>query len=143
MTLQAERCVALEQHARVDCSMRIVAARAAVTYRFVLEHKRTFLGRVALEAGVVRAHQRSATAFLRISLVWVMAIDAAYLALEHRMGMRQVKLRAHLHVALEAGFGRPAGIENCVGLAARCDVLASGAVTGFATDILGVLALSL
>lgn len=143
MTLQAERCVALEQHARVDGSMRIVAARATVAHRFVLEHKRTFLGRVALEAGVVRAHQRSATALLRISLVRVVAIDAAYLALEHWMGVRQVKLCAHFHVALETCFWRPARIEDCVGLAAGCNVLASGSVAGFATDIFGVLALGL
>ena len=59
------------------------------------------------------------------------------------MGVRQVELCANLQMALEAGFRRFARIDDRTGSTASRDVLASGAVAGFATDVLGVLALGL
>lgn len=143
MALQAERCVALEQHARVNGSVRIVAGGATIAQRLVMEHERTFLRHMALEAGVIGAHQRGPAALGGISLVRVVAIHAAHPPLENRMRVRQVKLCPHFHMALEAGLRRFAGVEDRVRRAARLDVLAAGAMARFATDVLRVLALRL
>ena len=142
MAFQTERGVALEQHALVDSPVRVMAGGATVAHGLVAEHIRALLHRVALVADVILAHQGGAAAFFRISLVRIMAVNAAYPPLKHRMGVRQVEFRAHLQVALKAGFRRFAGIDDRVSSAARLDVLASGSVTRLTTDILGVFALS-
>lgn len=131
-----------------------MAGHASLAERFVFENERPALRGVALETGIVLAQQGRATAFDRlreirstadhgVSFVGIMAIGATHFAFEDRVMMRQLKLGADLQVTLEASGRRSAGIHDRVRRPAALDMKTSRPVTGFAADILGVVARSL
>src|SRR3954469_20871484 len=102
-----------------------MANHAALTQRFVLVDKRATLHGVTLEAGLVLTEKSHAAAFERLlhigaapfygdSDVRIVTIGATHFAFQHRMPMRQLKLRAHIQVALETGLGRFSRIYDCV-----------------------------
>jgi len=61
--------------------------------------------------------------------VRVVAIGATHFTFEDRMPVRQLKLRAHVRVALETGLRRTPGIDNRVRRTAALHVQTSGSVT--------------
>ena len=120
--------------------MHGVAGGAAFPQGLVFEHKRPELCRVTLTAGLVLRKQRSPSGLHRRALVGVVAVPATHLAFEHRMMVRQVELPALVQMALEAGFGRFARVDDGVARAARLIVNAAGTVARLAPDVLGVVA---
>lgn len=130
-----------------------MATDATFADGFVFENKRAALRGVTLEARVILAEQSHASSFEalwkiraasldRVALVRVVAIGATHFPFQHRMVMRQLKRGAHFRVALEASGRRFSRIDDCAFLAAALDVQAAGAVTRFATNVLGVVSLS-
>lgn len=92
-----------------------MANDAALAKGLVLIHKRTPLRGMALEAGLVLAHESKAAAFERLlnicpaafnrhSDMWIVAISATHFAFQDRMTMRQLETCSHLEVTLETGF---------------------------------------
>lgn len=95
--------------------MRRMANYAALAHGFVLIHKRTPLRGMALEAGLVLAHEGKAAAFERLlhirpaafnrhSDMRIVAISTTHFAFQDRMMMRQLETCPHLEVTLETGF---------------------------------------
>ena len=98
MALQAERVVALVQHALVNRAVRRMAGYATFAHRLMFKNKRTALRRMTLETRVIRTHERSPTTFDRLvharaaafgchSLMRIVAIGAAHFPFQHRMSM--------------------------------------------------------
>lgn len=126
--------------------MRAVAGNAAFLCRVVGKDEGTGLRLVALVAGLVLAMKLGAATLDRVALVGVMAIAAGHLPGnprhligQNRMGVRQHEFRLLVHVALEAGLRVPLGIDDRARGSARLDVLAAGAVAGFASHVAGFL----
>ena len=99
MTLETKRRVSGSQHARVDRAMRRMTGHAAFADRVMLEHKGPALGGMTLRTGLVRREKGKAatldflvetrvTAFYRISLVRIVAIDAVHLVFQHWVMVR-------------------------------------------------------
>ena len=99
MALEAERVVALVQHALIDGTMRRVADDTTLADGFVLVDKWTALRRMTLETRVISVHERDPTAFDRLvqarsaalnrhSLMRIVAIGTAHFPFQHRMPMR-------------------------------------------------------
>ena len=135
MALEAEGLVALRQHALIDGTVGLVAARAAVANRLVLEYKRPALFGMALEAGLVFAHELGAAPFYCSAFVRVVAVAASHFALCQRVMMREAELRAHFEVALEAGFRGFVGIDDRACRSAALGVFAARPMAGFAADV--------
>jgi hypothetical protein len=134
----AEVVVAGDKHFGVHRAVRIVTGGATFEAGVVLEDKRTFLGGVTRETGLVGAGEVEGAALDRIAAVRVVAIAAAHRAGHHRVAVRQSKLAALLQVALEAGLGRLARIDDRAAGAARLGVDAGRAVTGLAAGVTGL-----
>ena len=117
VALQAQHRVALQQQFRVHTPVRIVAGGAALANRLVLKHKRPALRRMAFPAGVHLGGQGFHPAFDGITFVGIVAIATGNLAFSHRVVMRQAKLSLFIQMALVAGFGRFARIDNRAGRA--------------------------
>ena len=92
-----------------------MADHTTLPHRLVLVNKGAALGGMALKASLVSAQESKAAAFerlLNICLrtfdsdpdVRVVAIGAAHFAFQHRMVVRQLKLRPHFQVTLETSF---------------------------------------
>lgn len=129
-----------------------VAADAAFAQGVVFENKRSFLGEMTLEAGLVLAEQRDAATFYLLrksgaapfdgrALVRIMAIGATDLAFQNRMVMRQLELGPHFQVTLETGLRRFLRINDRVRPAAALHVQATRAMARFAAHVLRVVAL--
>jgi len=117
--------------------VRGVARDAAVAHHLVREDVRGRLGRVALGAGgVARGDQGTGAGAggMGFTLVGIVAIDAADLADEHGMGVRQAEFGAGVDVALETGLRGVARIDDG-GAGAGLDMEAGRAVAGFAGNI--------
>jgi hypothetical protein len=56
-------------------------------------------------------------------------------AFDDGMVLREIEFSLHIKVALETGIGIFAGIDDETGRAAGADMLAAGAMTGFATAL--------
>ena len=128
-----------------------MARNTTFANRVMLENKRSTLGSMALQAGLVSRQESEpaatnrllkigAAAFDRIPLVRVVAIDAAHLVFEHRMMMWQLELRPDLQVTLETGVGRFQRVNDVAAAATGLDVFAAGSVTRLASHRLCVLA---
>ena len=133
--------------------MRRVTDHATLAERFMFINERTALGGMALETGLILTQESEAAAldrllqvgpptFYRRPLVRVMAVRATHPAFEHRMTMRQLKLRPHFLVTLKASLGRFSGIDNRVRRAAALDMQAPRPMARLTADVLGVLARS-
>jgi len=102
-------------------------------HRLVLVNKGAALGRMTLKASLVSAQESKAAAFEHLlnigpatldgnTDVRVVAIGAAHFAFQHRMVVRQLKLRSHFQVTLETSFRRLTRIDDRVRCAAAFDV---------------------
>ena len=128
MALEAKDLVPLGEHPLIDGAVGRVAAGAAFAEGFVLEDERTALGRMAFEAGFVRGRHGSPAALHCPSFVGVMAVAAADLALLQGMMMGRVEGAALVEMALVAGLGGLARIDDGAGRAAGLDMDAGRAV---------------
>ncbi len=102
-------------------------------HRLVLVNKGAALGGMALKASLVSAQESKAAAFEHLlnigpatldgnTDVRVVAIGAAHFAFQHRMVVRQLKLRPHFQVTLETSFRRLTRIDDRVRCAAAFNV---------------------
>ena len=108
----------------------------------MFKYERSTLFGMALETSLILAHFiHRAAPFDHRTLVRVMAIRATDFSFKHRMMMRQIELRTHLKMALEAGLRRFLRIDNRLGGSALGDVNAAWAVTRFAADILCIFSM--
>lgn len=142
MTLQTEIGVTLDQHFLVNRTVRVVTGDAAFTHGVVFENKRSLLGGMALGAGIVFSFEAAGAAFDGVTFVRIMAIGAAHFAGENWVAMGEAEFAALIEMALKAGFGRLAWINDGALAAAGLHVLAAGAMAAFAAEALGVLALN-
>jgi len=119
-----------------------VAGYATFTNRLMFKYERSTLFSVTLEAGLVftRLIHRAAALDHR-TLVRVVAIGAADFAFQHWMMVRQIEFCTHFEMALEAGLGRFAWVDDRLGCTAARDVLAAWAVARFAPDVLGIFSM--
>jgi len=140
MAAQAKRLVARNQQSGIHAPVRIVAYGAAFAHRLMLEHERPELLHVALGADFIFPHEFRPAALDHRTFMRVVAVSATYLALQDGMVRRQIELSLLVQMALETRLGRLARIDDGVGSAAGRNVQAAGPVTGFAPDILGVVA---
>ena len=143
VALDAQGLVAFGKHLLVHRAVGLVAGGAAFLDGVMWENEGTGLGLVAFVAGFVLAAELGAHALDSIARVRVVAIAAAHLAGQHGMAVGQAELGLLVQMALEAGFCGFLGIDDGSLAAAGGDVLAAGAVAGFATHVDGILALGL
>jgi len=91
----------------------------------MLEHERSRLFAMAPGTGFVQPRHCQATrVFHDVLTVWVVALHAVHPVLNDRMMMRQIKLGVRFEMALKAGRGIFAGIDDEFASAARRDVSA-------------------
>lgn len=127
-----------------------MADEAAFAQGFVFVNKRAALRSVALEAGVVSAHEGDAAPVQRLRHVgsaafdWsahvrIVAITTRDFALENGMMMRQLKLGADFEVTLEASLGVFARVDDSAFATARGNMQTARSMARFAARVLGVI----
>jgi len=117
VAFQAKRLVAFGEHPGIDRAMRVMAGGAAFADGFVLVNKRAVLGGMALKTGLVSTLKLGPAALDDSTLVRVMAVAAADLAVTQWMMIGEAEFCAHIQVATEAGFRRAIGIDDRPGRA--------------------------
>jgi len=133
---QAKIRVAVHEQLLIYRAVWIMTQGAAFAHRRMLKNKRTRLIAMALLAAFVLAgHGQSARRFDNIAAVRVMALPAIHMTLDHRMMLRQIKFRVNVEMALKAGGRFLVRVDDEIRASACLDVLAAGAVTGFAAGI--------
>jgi hypothetical protein len=140
VTLQAERLIALSEHALINRSMRLVTGVTILAQRFVLEDKRTPLRRMALETRVVTRGQLGPAALDRRTFMRVMTRTAAHFPLQDRVMVRKRKLSTHVQMALETGLGGAPRINDGTSTAALFYVHATRPVTRLTANLLAGVA---
>jgi hypothetical protein len=134
MAPQAKVGVIRDEHLLIDGTVRVMAHRAALPQRFVLENKRARLILVALRTALVLLrHRQAARWFENVTAMRVVAVHATHVAFDDRMMLRQVEFALHVQVALEARVRFFPGIDDETGRATGPDMFTAGPVTGFAT----------
>ena len=133
MAAEAEIGIANGEQLVIDGTVRIVARRAAFAHGGMFKGEGASLLLMALRAIFILArHRQSAVRFHDVHAVWVVALDAIHLSFEHGMVLREMKLSLRLEMAIQAGLGFLAGIDDeAPASAARRDVLASWTVARF------------
>ena len=128
VTFQAKRCVAFVEQSLVNGAVRRMADYTTLAQGLMFVHPWPTLSGVTLEAGFVSTQKRKAAGFERLlnigapafdrhSLMRVVTIRAAHFAFGHWVVVRQLELRAHFQVTLEASLRRFSRINNRVGRA--------------------------
>ena len=114
--------------------MRAVTNRAALAHCLMLEDKRSRLIAMTSRTRLIESRQAKATSrFHDVSTMRIVALNTVHLAFNHRMMLRQRKLRVRLQVALKAGGRIITGIQNKLSLTApHLDVFAPRTMTCFA-----------
>lgn len=143
MTLQAQRRVALTQHLGVHRAVRLMASRAALAHRFVLEDERSALRGVATAARIKLRRVRRTAAHDGRAFVRIVAVTAGDLAFHHRMMAGQAEPRLHLQMTAEAGLRRFVWVHDRVMRTAGVVVQTAGPVARFASDIFHIRSLHL
>jgi hypothetical protein len=126
-----------------------MAYHTALSQGLVLVNKWAALCGVTLKASLVSAQESKpagferllnigAAAFDRYPGVRIVTIDATHLSFQDRMMMRQLKLRPHFQVTLEASFRRLTRIYDRTSPAAGFNVQTTGPVARLAAHALGV-----
>jgi len=135
MALEAKVVVALDEHLGVDRAVWAVTNRAAFPHRFVLEDERLGLIAMTLRAGLIEpGHREAGSGFQDVGSVRVVALDTIHFAFEHRMMFREAEFSVGFNVAIQATRRVFARVEDKFSAStATGDVLATRAVTGFAT----------
>jgi len=113
VTLQAKVVVALDEHLRIHRTMRLMARRAAIAQRLMLEGMRPGLFAVALGAPLVQPrHRQPPGGFHNVKPVRIVALRAIHVPLRHRMVLRQIELRVRFQMTCETRRGIAAGIDD-------------------------------
>ena len=135
MAFQAEIVVPIIQHFRVDRTVRLMTNSAAFAHRLVLEDNRLRLLAMTSGTGFILPHHRqTASGFLHVAPMRIMALDAIHLALGQRMMLGELEVRVDILVATEAGLRiSPRVVNESSPAAAGLDVLAAGPVARLAT----------
>lgn len=141
MALQAQVHVPLDEHPGINRAMRAMANSATLPHSGVFKNERSRLFAMALGAALIQTrHGQAAGRFHDVHAVRIVAIDAIHLAFEHRVMLWEMELGAYFLMALEAGFGVFAGIDDeffRTITADHGDVLAARAVAGFTAALAG------
>lgn len=98
---QAEIRVTHRQHLRVHGTVRVVTSRATLAQCFMLEHERTALRRMALEAVFVLREQGCAAAFVRDAFVRRVTLGATHLPFRHGVMAGEIELTTHVAMTLK------------------------------------------
>lgn len=132
VTAHAKVGIIIDEQFLVDRTVRIVADRATLVHRFMLENKWPRLRLVALRTTLVLPrHRQSALRLEYVAAVRVVAIHTAHVAFDHRMMLWQVEFRLHVQMALKAGIRLFSRVDDEGRIAAGADMLAAGAVARF------------
>lgn len=140
VALETEHRVPGDEKLLVHGAVRIMAGGTAFPQRLMLKDKGAALECVALEADLVLPHEvGGASPFGDGTFVGVVAVGAAHTPLHHRVAIGEFELGSDIEMALEAGFGILAGVDNELGAAAGVDMQTSGSVTPFTTGVRRIL----
>ena len=127
MATKTQVRVRLHEHLVIDGAVRLMAGRAALAQRFMLEHKTPRLFAMAVRALLVQSrHGQAASRFHDVKAMRVVALHAIHLPFAHRMVLRKIKLRVHVEVAREARLRIAAGIHNEFSAASADDDMLAG-----------------
>ena len=134
MAFQAEIIVALDKKLAIDRAVGIVAGGASVAESFVFENEWAALLAMALGTVLVQPrHGESAGGLHDVMAVGVVALDAVHHPFDDGMMLRQLEFGVDVQVALKAGGGILAGIDDEAAAAATdAHMFAGGAVARFA-----------
>jgi hypothetical protein len=145
MALQTQIRITLDQQFSIHRPMRVVAHRATLPQRFVLEYKWPRLLPMTLRAILVQSRHRqsgrqaawrTARRLKNVSPMRVVALNAIHMPLDHRMMLRHSKFSIRLQMTLKARGRILSRIHNELpATAARFDMLASRPMTRFATRL--------
>ena len=138
MALQAERRIALREHALIHGTMWLVTDETTFARRFVFVNVRPALDGVTLKTGLILSHERSAPGDDRVALVGIMTICAAHFAFEDGMMVGQIELAPLVQMAVEAGFRRFLRINYRGSRPPRLVMDAARAMTRFTAHVEGV-----
>ena len=135
MAFQAEIIVPFDEQLGVDRAVRLMTGYATFAQGFVFVQHRLALFPVAGGARLVQSrHRQRARRFQNVTPMWIVALHAIHLPLDHRMMLGQVEFCVNFQVALETGRGIFAWIDNEFAASpAALNVFAAGSVTRFAT----------
>ncbi len=130
---QAEIRIALDEHLPVDRAVRVVADRAPFAQGLMLEDKRAGLLAMALLAAfVLPGHGQPDSRLENIAAMRVVALHTVHVPFNDLMMIGQAECSLNVQMALETRRRVVARIDDEFCVAAAFDVLAAGAVTGFA-----------
>ena len=132
---QTEIGVPGDQHFLIHRAVRVMADGAAFEHGIVLEEEGAFLRGMALRARLVLVLEVCPCVDDDMAAMRIMAVTARYVTVEDLMRMREMELAAFVEMALEAGLGRPVGIDDRAGGAAGVDVVRAGTVARLATGV--------
>ena len=125
--------VVIDEHLLVDGTVGVVADGAAFVHRFVLKNKGAGLVLVTLRATLILpGHGQASRGFKDVAAMRVVAIRAVHVPFNNGMMLRKVEFALHIEMALKTGVRFFAGIDDEFCFAAGADMLAAGAVAGFA-----------
>jgi hypothetical protein len=141
VTPKAEIHVALHEHLRIDGTVGAVANSASLAQRRMLKDMRPGFFTMTSGAILVQAgHRKAAFRLHNIHAVGIVTLDTIHLAFQYGVMLRKVKLRAGFLMALEAGVGIFARVDDEFFEAATArhgDVLACRTVTGLTAVLAG------
>ena len=132
---EAEVGISCNEHLGVDRAVRGVATGAAFPKSRMFENDGLGLFPVALRARLVQpGHGEASGRFEDVQAVRIVALDAIHLPLEDGVVLREGKLGMRFQMALKAGLGIPAWVDDkLAATASDRHVFAGGPVAGFAT----------
>src|SRR5689334_23131995 len=115
--------------------MRAVANGTTFAHCLMLEDKRPGLVAMTLSTRLIKSRDAEPTSgFHDVRAVRVMALHAVHLAFDYRVVLRQREFRVRLKMALKAGSGIFAGVQNELPFTTtHFDVLAARTVARFAS----------
>ena len=140
MTAQTEIGIALNQKIPIDRTVRVMTGGAAFAQGVVFEDHGPGLRTVTLRATFVQAgHGQAAGGFENVAAMRIVALHTIHARFKDGMVLRQMKLAFDIVVALKTRRGILARIDDESSPATGLDVLAAGAMTGFAARTSGQL----
>ena len=125
MTLQTKIIIPLRQHRAIDRPMRRMTHRATLPQRLMLEHIRPCLLLVTIRASLIQPRHRQRRPlrirwFKNIVPMRIMAAHAIHPILNHRMMLRQIKLRMRIQMTIKTSRRVLPRIDDELPAAAPC-----------------------
>ena len=113
MASQTKIHIPLREQLGVDRAVRVMAGRAPLAHRGMLENKRARLFAMAGGASFVKPrHSQAATRLENIAPMRVVALRAIHLVFKQRMMLRQPELGLHGAMAFKTGGGILARVDD-------------------------------